>query len=119
MESSNTDDIKITKSRIATVKILFNTVTMQINPHIFPTSTKTTTWIKFNTKLRMAPVSYKSKMIHHKAFYFELIATKTHLRAADLSRSHVFCPYCMCLHEKSLLGFDLWLTDFTSTWRHH
>lgn len=121
MESSNIHDIKITKSRIATVKILFNTATMQTNPHTFPISTKTTTWIKFNTKLKIALVFYKIKMIHHKAFYFELITIKMHLRAADVSRSHVYCPYCMCVYvrEKSLLGFELWLTDFTSTWRHH
>lgn len=36
MESSNIYDIKIKTSRIATVKILFNTVTMQINLHTFP-----------------------------------------------------------------------------------
>lgn len=119
MESSNIHDTKIIiKSRITTVKILFNTVaTMQTNPHTFLTSTTITTWIKFKTKPRMALISYKSKLIHHKAFYFKLITTKTHLRAADISCSYVFGPYCMC--AKSLLRFELWLTDFISTLRHH
>lgn len=70
MESSNIEIIKILKSKTATVKILFNAVTMKINPHTFPTSAKPTAWTKFNTKPGMALVSYKSQMIHHKAFCF-------------------------------------------------
>lgn len=120
MESSNINDIKI-KSRIATVKISFNTVTIQTSPHTFLTSAKPTAWIKLNTKPRMVSVYYKSKMIHQKAFCFELITIKMHLTAADVSCSHVFCLYCVCIYvfERSLLSFELWLTDSTITWRHH
>lgn len=116
------NDIKIIKSRIATVKILFNTVTMQIKPHNFPTSAKSMAWTlhQIHTNPRIALVSYKSKMIHHKAFCFELITIKTLLSAHDVPRSQVFAfIVCVYVFEKSLLSFELWLTDFTTTCRHH
>lgn len=58
------------KYKTATVKILFNAATMKINPRTFPTFAKPIDWTKFNTKPRTALVSYKSQMIHRKAFCF-------------------------------------------------
>lgn len=108
MESSNINDVKTIISRTATLKILFNTATMQINPHTFLTPAKPTAWIKFNAKPRMALVSYKSKTIHQKAFCFELITIKMHLAAADVSRSRVFAfMVCVYVFEKSLWSFEL------------